>query len=792
MEPRLAVPARDENGGSSRDAAYLLKSAAQPVAEVEMLSELDNLRHELEGVRRQLEQARAAAAQLEEKLADRDRRLADIDSHQAYRFAGLLLEVRTNPRLAWKLPFAFAKLAIPWAVRHFVRVHIIGPCKALLARARALDHRTNRAAAELEVWPPAVVRNTPLPADQPLISVVIPCFNYGRFLDEALASLYAQTLQDFEIIIVEGGSTDGLSPQHVQGVSHPKVRTLFQPTPTKVSQNRLDGLRMARGKYVVFLDADDVLAPTYLEKAVLALELLGVDLAYPSVQQFGQASALWEPAPEFTLTELSRFNTIPTVAMFRKDAWKELEIGYSLTARIEDFDFWLRWAVRGARGHKIREPLMLYRVHGQSITDELRPKYPTHLEKTIAPHRSMLGAKRVALVSARQRTLPKLEDPHAALVRIERQSDAQLRMALALPWMVVGGSDRLLVQLFADAGVRSAKVLAYTTLEAPASMGSSRRDYERITDDVFDLPAVLPPRAHAEAVMHLLRSRRIDTLMIVGSALTYDLLPRIRRELPDVKVVDHLYNPVGHFANNRKNARYIDFHIAANDEVAQALVAAGELDERVRIIPHGIDMREVPLSTPYQTAGFPKLQLRAGDRLVLFAGRFSQEKGVLRFVDLVHHMRGDPRLVFAMIGDGPLRAEVEHRIRERGVGAAVHLLGLVDDPRPYLRRADVVVIPSDIEGLPLVALEALALGTPVVASRLGALPTAIEDGVTGALADPKDLESYAAGIRRALQLDSDRERLARRCRASVVDRFSIETVRDQYYEVFRSLRSART
>ncbi len=757
-----------------------------------MLTDLDNLRSDLEAARRELEEAQGTAAKLREQLAERERQLADMNSHQAYRFAALLLEVRSNPRLVWKLPYAFAKLAIPWSVRHFIRTKMISPGKAALTRLQGLAHRASPRKEPWGEWPPSVVHNTSLPLDRPLVSVVIPCFNYGRFLDDALKSIYAQTLEDFEIILVEGGSTDGVTPQIVRGVSHPRVRTLFQPTPTKVGQNRLDGLRMARGKYVVFLDADDVLAPTYLEKAVLALELLGVDLAYPAVQQFGKANHHWDPAREFTLAEMVRFNSIPTVTMFRRDAWENLEIGYSVTAPVEDFDFWIRWALRGARGHKIREPLMLYRVHGQSLTDDLRSRYPAHLKKTIAPHRSMLDSRHVELVSQRQRTLPQLEGAQTTLVRISRRSEAQLRIALALPWMVVGGSDRLLVQLFAQAATRSTKLLAYTTLEAPVSMGSARNDYERITDDVFDLPAALPSHAHADAVVHLLRSRRINVLMIVGSALTYDLLPRIRSELPEVKVVDHLYNTVGHLANNRKNARYIDFHIAANQEVAQVLIASAESERRIRVIPHGIDMDAVPLSTPYSRAGFPSLRLRAGERLVLYAGRFSQEKGVLRFVDLAHHMRGEPGVVFAMIGDGPLRAAVERRISERGVGAAVHLLGLVDDPRPYLRRADVVVIPSDVEGLPLVALEALALGTPVVASRVGALPSAIQDGITGALADPNDLESFAVGIRRCLQFDTDRERLAARCRASVVERFSIETVRDAYYNVFRSLQGERT
>src|SRR5277367_6556322 len=123
MELPFAVPPQDEERANS------LQKADQWVANLEMLSELDNVRGDLEAVRRQLEQAQATAAQLEEQLAERERQLADFNSHQAYRFAGLLLEVRSNPRLAWKLPYAFAKLALPSSVRHFIR-RILAPGSA--------------------------------------------------------------------------------------------------------------------------------------------------------------------------------------------------------------------------------------------------------------------------------------------------------------------------------------------------------------------------------------------------------------------------------------------------------------------------------------------------------------------------------------------------------------------------------------------------------------------------------------------------------------------------------------
>jgi hypothetical protein len=111
----------------------------------------------------------------------------------------------------------------------------------------------------------------PWPADRPLVTVVIPSFNYGRFLGEAVDSVLAQTFTNIEVIVVEGGSTDPESRRVACALDRPRVRIVEQHEPHLVGANRNFGICHARGKYVCCLDADDLLAPTYIEKAVFLL-----------------------------------------------------------------------------------------------------------------------------------------------------------------------------------------------------------------------------------------------------------------------------------------------------------------------------------------------------------------------------------------------------------------------------------------------------------------------------------------------------------------------------------------
>lgn len=778
-------------------------------------TEAVQLRERVREMERKLLRLQSEHLELQGELRAREQQVRDYKTHRAFEFAQALVDIKDDPLQAWRLPLAMARLAMPKPARRWLRQNVLQPVRQAGERVveiaveeplrrlpdpQPLVDGASSLYRELEQGVLGKVLRHPVrpghwPAEQPLVSVIIPCFNYGRFLPDALVSLDKQTLQDFEIILVEGGSTDGTTTAQVRALEHPKLRKIFQPEPTLVGENRLTGLEQARGKYITFLDADDMIAPTYLEKAVMALELLGVDMVYPSVQLFGRENRVWETGEEFTLANLSKTNTVATVAMFRYDTWKSRDIGYGSNkdGSIEDWDFWLRFAERGARGYKIREPLMLYRIHGNSLSDSIKPKLEQAYQKTLAAHRRFLGPRRVARISREQSVPPEAKGPAPDLSRSPLPVRNALRIALAQPWMVMGGSDSLMLQVFATHRQEDARLTVYSTIDTPPSMGSSVGAFQRLTDDVFELSKELPTSAHDEAILHLLRTRQVNVLMIVGSPQTYALLPRIRKELPHVRVVDHLYNAVGHLRSNRLHAREIDFHIVANEEVRDALLQEGESPERIRVIHHGIDMKRFsPQEVPYLSGGPPRLQLAPGERLVLYSGRFSEEKGVMRFVEIARRMRRDSHVRFAMTGDGPQRLEVEAFLSQHGLTERVELLGIVDDARPYLRRADVVVIPSDVEGLPLVCLEALALGTPVVASKVGALPEVIQSGRTGFLVPPSDVEGFVRDIRGALSLDSRRSRLARSCRESVEERFSIETARQKYYEVFRQLTSEGT
>jgi glycosyltransferase involved in cell wall biosynthesis len=145
------------------------------------------------------------------------------------------------------------------------------------------------------------------------------------------------------------------------------------------------------------------------------------------------------------------------------------------------------------------------------------------------------------------------------------------------------------------------------------------------------------------------------------------------------------------------------------------------------------------------------------ERLVLFVGRLADEKRSEWVTRLAAELGPDEARV-GIIGDGPLREDVAKAVRAND---RLIWISELDAVEPAIVAADLVVLPSKIEGIPLVAMEALALGTPVVATRVGGLPD-LEDEKGMTLTDPEDFDAFLEAVRKGLDVDSGRAHLSKR------------------------------
>jgi len=195
----------------------------------------------------------------------------------------------------------------------------------------------------------------------PRVSVVIPCYNQGQYLDQAVDSVLAQTFDDYEIIVVDDGSTDQTTVTLLDHYSRPHTR-LIRSENRGVSQARNLGIDEAAGEYILPLDADDRIGPRYLEKAMAVFcARPEVGIVYCKAAFFGSRSGAWRLG-QYNFPGILLGNTIFTSMVFRRDDWAAVG-GYNtnMVRGWEDYDFVISLLEKGVCVHRLPETLFFYR-----------------------------------------------------------------------------------------------------------------------------------------------------------------------------------------------------------------------------------------------------------------------------------------------------------------------------------------------------------------------------------------------------------------------------------------------
>ena len=214
---------------------------------------------------------------------------------------------------------------------------------------------------------------------------------------------------------------------------------------------------------------------------------------------------------------------------------------------------------------------------------------------------------------------------------------------------------------------------------------------------------------------------------------------------------------------------------ATSDEIAANLLEFGIPPNRIVRIPNGLDTAHFLQRTEKdQVAARLALRLPADRVIVLYAGRFARHKGV---PDLLDTWTVTPQLqdaVLVLVGTHDFARE--DPIGPVEVSERVILRDQTNDIREYYRAADIFVLPSHGEGMSNALLEAMACGLAVVATRVGAAPEMISDGIDGLLVEPEDRLGLGVALSRVVEDPGFRKRIGHAAASTVRDRYGIESV----------------
>ncbi|MBI4341825.1 MAG: glycosyltransferase family 4 protein [Candidatus Omnitrophica bacterium] len=241
-----------------------------------------------------------------------------------------------------------------------------------------------------------------------------------------------------------------------------------------------------------------------------------------------------------------------------------------------------------------------------------------------------------------------------------------------------------------------------------------------------------------------------------------------------------------------------DAYTSVSPELHAAHGAAGVPSGKLAWIPNGVDLeRFQPASAEDRRRLRQRLGLPADRPVILFVGFFSNEKQPDALFEAWQRLPGETTLLF--IGatrsryrevDPALAPRIRDEAQRRGLASRLRFVEQTKSIEDYFRAADLYVLPSSREGMPLALLEAMACGVPCIASRLpGSTDTIIEDGVNGALVPPSDVTALEQAMRRLLDHPDEAAAMGVRARATIAERFSIEQTAERYFELYQRLTS---
>jgi glycosyltransferase involved in cell wall biosynthesis len=510
-------------------------------------------------------------------------------------------------------------------------------------------------------------------------------------LNRCIKSILGQSrLPDFVEILDDGSSKqETLKALKKVATANPKIIVLRSKN-NGVIRARNFLINRCKTSHLLFVDPDDELVPQYLEEAEKLFQSdRSIEVVYPNVLvRNNKNEKLWITGP-FDAKILKFVNTIPMSSVCATEVFKDLE-GFSeeFNRGYEDWDFWVRASLSGVRAAPLKSVGYFYSEKTQSRSRNAE-EFKEDLTRLIQDRD--IG-KRTAL-----------------------KYYGQVKIFIFAPWFIQGGGVDMLIERLIKQFTHHKVALVTTEIK---------------------------PKNYSSAITSELENS-IPIIERIKFSSDVDFM-RILEKLASKKAfIINMSSPWA-FNNSLQLSSFITHHFAwAFNEIGASRIAncSGSITEAWPVYAglstklQSITNKRIPTEVIYvgiqQKRKENRRKISSRKLKVGWIGRLSPEKDPIKFIKIANSSDGS-KFLFSMAGDGPLRTKVLLKIKQ---GKNLNYLGFVESSNNYLRDLDVLVLTSKIEGIPLVAMEALQLGVYVVAPRVGGLSDLIKDKKNGLLYD---------------------------------------------------------
>ena len=639
----------------------------------------------------------------------------------------------------------------------------------------------------------------------PLISVIVPFYNSEKFIEQTIKSILNQTFPSYEILIIDDGSTNKMALEKLEQIKELDKRI-------KVFHKQNEGLATTRdygasksdehARYLMFIDDDDLIEPTFLECGFWTLETnKDAAWAYSDSLGFGSIEYTWNKY--FSSEKMKKENDLISAALVRKTDFF-LVNGYNLKEKAvnEDWNFWLKllskekfpvhisfygeWYRRKENGELQRSrenkerSLEIINNTAKGVTKEIKAKqYPYYNYN-------------YELI---EDNLKNIEIPK----RINKKDT--INILFIIPWMVTGGADLFNLSLVKGLNKERYEI---TIISTEPNENVLRQEFENNENvRVYDLTSFLDKRYWVAFVNYIIQKENINLIFNSNSKTGYSMLPYIKSMYPEIPILDYVHMEEWY----NRNGGYSRYSSMYNSIIDKTMVCNGNskkiLEEHFKRNPDEVQTVYIGVDEEkFNPDRYNKEELEkkylggtTNKKIISFICRISEQKRPLLFLEIIKKLK-EKRQDFKVlvVGDGNLLGKMKEKAKKMNLLEDIIFLGEIKNTGEIYKISNVTVNCSLKEGLALTSYESLSMNVPIVSSDVGGQKELIskdvgeivklmqnEEDVYLEKYSPEEINSYVKAINKVLD---NLETYKSNCRKRICENFTISKMIEKMDSIF--------
>ena len=633
---------------------------------------------------------------------------------------------------------------------------------------------------------------------EPIISVIVPFFNSKNYIEQTITSILNQTFPYYEILIIDDGSKDKGALEKLEKIKKLDIRiTVFHKENEGLAATRDFGAAKSSNscKYLMFLDDDDLIEPTYLECAYWTLETnKDAAWAYSDSVGFDKQQYVWNKY--FDSEKLKKVNELIAQALVRKSDF-ELVNGYELREKSvnEDWNFWLKLLAKEKKPVHMSFYGQWYRRKEDGELKRANDNKQRSLE-IINQTASKINKKIEAIQYPKYKYNYDLIPENVENIIIPKilTENNKINILFIIPWMITGGAD--LFNLNLVKGLDKNK-FAITIITTEPNKNVLRQYFERNEEfsqiaNVYDLTSFLDQKYWVSFINYIIEKENINIILNSNSKFGYAVLPYLKSRHPQIPIIDYVhmeewYNRNGGYS--RYSAMYdsvIDKTLVCNENSRKILIDHfGKNPSDVETVYIGVNEKI------FNPENYNKKELKQkylgetqNKKIISYICRISEQKRPMLFLQIISKLKEQRQNFKAIVvGDGNLLPKMKEEAKKLHIYEDIIFTGRLQNTGEIYAISDITVNCSIKEGLALTSYESLSMEVPIVSSDVGGQKELItdevgkiielkqnEEDVYSEIYNDEEIKEYVQAINEILDNTNEYKE---NCRKMILDHFTI-------------------